>query len=401
MRTLVTTTIGLLTLASLTWASTSVSPISSKSQSSVSEPWIAFAEEIKAARDILDAPGTPKDPVTIADAYQWFPRLMRLAWEYAHEYADVRHPALFKSTESYLTNGWQTIDAIYYSAIIDGSKTYRITGTRGTAPLIEFTANERFDAMQGRSDMAGSVTEQTLKVNSEGTFTLMVSPTPQPGNWLKTTPKTNFIFLRQYSHDWSKAQEAKLRIELVDGGEIRSDYQPLATGPRYRTDAPTLAGISASYRTWGKYALSYLRVYHERAVGLLRTHRNDLRAFPHEEGSSMPAGHRLAVGMFDLAEDEVLMIEFSPQEAPYWGLQLGNFWGETLAYDGTARTHLNNQTAQVDTDGRVRIAITRGAQPQGVSNWLSTLGRPVGNLVYRQSRKFDTMPEFHVRVLKL
>jgi hypothetical protein len=369
------------------------------------DPWMDFAEHIKAAAAIIDAPGTPHDPVTVADGYQSLPRLMRLAWEYAYEYADTRRPVLFKSSENYLTNGWQTTDAIYYSAVIDGRKKYRISGKRGTAPLLEFTANEGFDGMQGYSTMVASVTEETLKVDDQGNFTLLTGPDPQPGNWLKTTPKTNFIFVRQYTHDWALSREAELHIELLEDGAPAQPVEGprLATGHRYASGVPDIARVADGYRTAAAYMLDYLKVYQHRAVTLLQAYHNELRAFPHNDpqSSTMPNGHRFGVMMFDLAADEALVIEFKPQEAPYWGLQLGNFWGETLAYDGSAPTHLNNRTVQPEADGSIRVVISSGGtRPAGARNWLSTIGRPVGSLVYRQSRQFEKLPDFHTQLIK-
>lgn len=381
----------------------SVSTVAATDESNkgVLDPWIDFVDRLGAVTKIITSPDTPHDPVTVADGYQWLPRLLRLAWEHAHEYADTEHPVIFKATGSYLTNGWQTTDAVYYSAIIDGTKTYRITGKRGTAPLIEFTTNEGFDGMQRRSVMVASITEKDLQLNEDNSFTLFVSPRPHPGNWLKTTADTNLIYLRQYTHDWGVTKQAEVDIELLEEDKSLEEQrvQLLPTGARYATEAPKIADVWSAYRKTVEYVLNYLEAYHQRAVGLLRTRRNDLQPYPHDEGSTMPAGHRFAVAMFDLAENEILLIEFAPEDAPYWGVQLGNFWGETLAYDGSAPTRLNNRTAQVDADGYVRIAISNAPRPTGVSNWLSTVGRPVGSVIYRQFRQFSTLPSFQSRVI--
>ena len=70
------------------------------------DPWRRFTRQLADASALIHAPGTPDDPVTTADGYQVLPRLLRLAWEHADEYADPEAPILFKSTDAYLTNGW-------------------------------------------------------------------------------------------------------------------------------------------------------------------------------------------------------------------------------------------------------------------------------------------------------
>lgn len=356
------------------------------------DPWRRFTRQLADASTLIHAPGTPDDPVTTADGYQVLPRLLRLAWEHAHEYADPEAPILFKSTDAYLTNGWQTNDALYYSAIIDGTQTYRLTGRRGSAPLIELTANEGFDGMQGASVMVGSLTEETLKVDAAGHVDLIIGPNVEPGEGLRTTPATNFIFLRQYAHDWEGTEQASLRIERVggEGGHLRRSQR-----------APTTAEIERSLTMTFDYMIGYLESYQARAAGLLKIARNkliDFNADGPNEGSTMPAGHRFGVAMFDIDAHEALVVEFQPKEAPYWAFQTGNFWGETPAYQQDDSTCLNDRGIAREPDGSVRLLVIQGACPPGVINCLSTLGRQVGSLIYRQARQLEDFPVFRTRV---
>jgi hypothetical protein len=353
------------------------------------DPWALLTDSLKPASALIHHPDTPRDPVTIADGYRALPRLLRMAWEYGYEYADPAYPVLFKATENYLSDGWKTSDAQYHSAIIDGSRNYRISGLRGGAPLLEITANEGFDGMHKESKMVNSVTEETLQINGDGTFSLAIGPDRQSGNWLATTPDTNFILVRQYSHDWQKTEAATLRIEPLD-----SPGYPVVDR------APTVAEIEAGYQRTAQYLVEYITQYHARAVGLLKHFRNQVRIFPHNDpqGSTMPAGHHFALAMFDLNDGESLLLEFVPEEAPYWGIQLGNFWGDTLAY-GQSGSHLNNKTVQLEPDGSVRVVV--GNNPPASGNWLDTRGRKVGNLLYRQARKLERMPSFTTTVVRL
>ena len=356
------------------------------------DPWQQFAWRLADASALVRAPDTPDDPVTIADGYQVLPRVLRLAWEYAHEYADPERPILFKSTDAYMNNGWQTNDAIYYSAIIDGSQTYRLTGSRGTAPFIELTANEGFDGMQGASVMVGSLMEDTLEVDAEGYVDVLIGPNILPHEGLRTTPSTNFIFLRQYAHAWEGTEEAVLRIERVGGNGLH-----LRSSQR----APTTDEIAHSLGVTLEYMLGYLQAYHTRATGLLKIARNKMIDFNTEgpdPGSTMPAGHRFGVAMYEIEAHEMLVVEFEPKEAPYWAFQTGNFWGETPAYREDYSTSLNDRDIAHEIDGSVRLFVIQGACPAEVANCLSTVGRTVGSLIYRQARQVENFPVFHSRV---
>ncbi len=333
--------------------------------------------------------------MTIADGYQILPRLLRLAWEHAYEYADPDHPILFRSTDAYLTNGWQTNDALYESAIIDGTRTYRLRGRRGTAPLLELTANEGFDGMQGASRMVSSITEQGLVVAADGSIDVLIGPDVEPGAGLRTTPRTNFVFLRQYAHDWSGVEAATLSIEAVEG--VGRD------GLRRSQAAPDVEAIDLALTTTLDYLVGYLEAYHARSTGLLSIARNRMIDFDAEgpdAGSTMPAGHRFGVAMFDIGEDEALVVEFEPRVAPYWAFQTGNFWGETPAYRELAETTLNDRAVVRESDGSVRIVVIQGRCPDTLPNCLTTVGRKVGSLVYRQSRQLADFPSFRTRVVE-
>jgi hypothetical protein len=358
------------------------------------DPWRRFSDRLGEASALIHASSTPDDPVTIADGYQILPRLLRLAWEHAYEYADPAHPILFRSTDAYLTNGWQTNDAVYETAIIDGTRTYRLRGRRGTAPLLELTANEGFDGMQGASRMVSSITEEGLEVAADGSIDVLIGPDVEPGKGLRTTPRTNFLFVRQYAHDWSGVEAARLSIEAVDeAGRV---------GLRPSQAAPDVEAVEEALTTTLDYLVGYLEAYHARATGLLAIARNrmiDFDADGPDEGSTMPAGHRFGVAMFDIGGHEALWVEFEPSEAPYWAFQTGNFWGETPAYRELAATTLNDRAVVREPDGSVRIVVIQGRCPATLRNCLTTVGRKVGSLIYRQSRQLADFPSFRTRVV--
>jgi hypothetical protein len=85
-------------------------------------------------------------------------------------------------------------------------------------------------------------------------------------------------------------------------------------------------------------------------------------------------------GYWSLAEDEGLLIEFTPPEGHYWSVCLGNFWFETID-PSHHQTSLNGFQAQVDDDGCCRIVIAH-VDP-GVANWLATVGHDHGTMTFR------------------
>ena len=85
-------------------------------------------------------------------------------------------------------------------------------------------------------------------------------------------------------------------------------------------------------------------------------------------------------GYFDLADDEMLVVEVTPPACEYWMIALHNHWMETLDYVHHQST-LNCQSAQLEPDGRVRFVIAR--DDPGVPNWLDTCGHRRGTIGVR------------------
>ena len=103
------------------------------------DPWQAFVQELARAGAVIHREETPKDPITQAEGYRYLSRLIRRGLETGLEFGDPAHPHLFPVITRSMLTGGTTADAIYIHGFIDGSRTYKIRGDRGTAPLMEFT----------------------------------------------------------------------------------------------------------------------------------------------------------------------------------------------------------------------------------------------------------------------
>lgn len=63
------------------------------------DPWVAYTKELAKAAEFIHRDETEKDPLTIAEGYRFFARLLRLSWEHTYEYADPSDPKLFKAND--------------------------------------------------------------------------------------------------------------------------------------------------------------------------------------------------------------------------------------------------------------------------------------------------------------
>src|SRR5262249_49366366 len=85
-------------------------------------------------------------------------------------------------------------------------------------------------------------------------------------------------------------------------------------------------------------------------------------------------------GSWQLAADEVLIIEFADFDAAYWGLHLASSLVHTLHF-ATRLTTINGAQAHRDDDGRYRLVLAHN--DPGIYNWLDTTGLEHGEIILR------------------
>jgi hypothetical protein len=107
------------------------------------------------------------------------------------------------------------------------------------------------------------------------------------------------------------------------------------------------------------------------------------------------AENRPVIGSWDLAPDDVLLLEVTPPGGLYWSFSVGNPWWETIDY-GRHQSSLNGHQVVVDEDGAVRVVIAH--QDPGIANWLDTAGHSSGPVIVRYVRT-DSAPVPTARVV--
>ena len=92
--------------------------------------------------------------------------------------------------------GWDNPDNIHPNARLSGEHTYRLWGTRGDAALMSI-------AIYGGSYSSGGGSTENfvyldeLEVEPDGTFEAFLSAAEQPRNWIRLTPATKTMMVRQ------------------------------------------------------------------------------------------------------------------------------------------------------------------------------------------------------------
>ena len=363
--------------------------MSSHREASV-KAWEAFCDQLKLAGGALASDATPGDELTQAEGLRKLVRMIRMGFEATLEYGNTEFPAVYQLVTPTTLGEGETSDAHYFQTIIDGAKTYRISGQRGEAPYIEFTVYAGKIGLDSTSAQVSAITEVDLKVEPDGTYELMLSPEPQSGNWIRTTPEASVVFIRQYAHDWSKTRDATFNIERI--GAV-GERPPLTLAEVNRAMQRTSAYVARSVNIW-KAIVDQRRAAQPNRFFVFEQEQKD----GGKDSPEMPTGHRFSSGYFRLTEDEALVVTFKPEAVPYWGLDTTNYWFEALSY-AERRSHHNNRTVRYEPDGSVRIVIA--PKDPGVTNWIDTRGHLEGPMLFRWSRTNLALPEIQAEVVKL
>ncbi len=344
--------------------------------------WHKFCDDMKGAIDHVVDPKREVSRDERAEGVRHTIRLMAMQLEQVFENDDPLHPELGWRYPSKM--GQDNPDALYQTAPLDLTHTYRLSGnvgsvrslgmaimtwTFGTAPIRQLLELDGAD----------------LVTDSNGEFEVFFSSQPAPvdavpGTWFELEALPTRMLVRQFFADWENEEPADLHIECLD-----APVPPRLTSEQVVEKLGRAAGMSA-----------FLPVYWTE-FGEAHMTRGEVNRFaqPLETvdtsglgGTERQAYHQC---MWRVADGEALVLEFTPPACHYWEIQLGDRWYQSLDFINRPVT-INDAQAEVDPDGVVRIVISP-ADP-GVANWLDTAGIADGYLTVRYNLpESDPIPE--------
>lgn len=262
-------------------------------------------------------------------------------------------------------------DHIYRGTFIDGAGQYEITGQVDIAnPPAQFSFEVTRGSpgklvlkpqTPGHVDMGNQIallTDQDIKVASDGTFRLTVGGKSANPNHLPTEPGQISINVRDVFSDWAQRPN-RLTIRRIDATDVaRLDRASLRQN--------VLADLEGYVRFWAAFKDSWLGgLAPNKIVGPVRRDGN--------WGFQAAARYRLA-------PDEAAVITTTRGAARYTGVQVTDAW--MIASDATKyQTSLNTAQSKANADGSVTYVVA--ARDPGVANWLDTNGLHEGYVLLR------------------
>ena len=329
--------------------------------------WDRFCDDLKAAGRIPLREQVPPYSLDRAAGFQQIARNISLALQFNYEYKDPLFPELARYFDPTRKQGGDNSDCVYVGAQINGTDLYRISGDRGSSRYFSVVAVET-----GATPWGGRVVStlygHELTTGADGSFELLIGPDPQPGNWLRTTPDTFRVTIRQYFADWENERPMRAQIDRISGP---------ALPPPLLSPAGLARGLGDAGR-WLQDSIEYWPAMLEK----WKDYPNQFRSYWQLEKNRIdatPGGDPL-ICYWQLPPDEALIIRVVPPECVFWSVEFGNCWWETMDY----RYRLSNTNmhyAQREDDGQL-IVVVAHTDP-GLPNWLDCSGFAAGYVTYR------------------
>lgn len=283
--------------------------------------------------------------------------------------------------------GGPASDMVYRWCFLDGKREYRITGRKGS---VLFTDFHLFDGYLGAESMRdlGNYDLDGFAIDADGSFEIIASATPQPGNWIRLDSEVSNIAIqmRETWWDWSSETGTELHIERIDDEPTNMLFSETEFLKRLHLAGRLVEQMILRSLGYGKMVRRMAGG--ENLFSLVVGAESDARDY----GASPRAGY--ACACWNLADDEALLIDSVVPNAKYWSLQLMSPFWDTLDFSHH-QSGLNGHQAHIDADGRVRFVISR--QDPGLANWLDPIGLPQGQCLFRwYDGATPTLPEAKV-----
>lgn len=352
------------------------------------ELWDEYCDALKRAGQLLQRPEAPHDAFNQAEGLRYLSRMVRAGLEALVESTDPDFPSFYSSLATgTIKIGADNPDNHYQTARIKGTLDYRIRGTRGTVPVINFASKKGGYHKPGASMVGtGFLDGQDLQVEPDGSFEILLScRRPDAGNWLPLEPESNMLLVRQTFHDRRSEQPAQLAIERI--------------GPRPVPPPLDPAQFASQLMAAARYTENTAKLFCDWAALFKRDHHNTLPLG--DQSMYQAAGGDPNIlyyhGYWELADDEAMVVDATLPPCDFWNFQVDNYWMESLDYS-RHRIHVNSHGAERNPDGSVTIVIAH--RDPGHANWLTTAGHGLGTSLFRVIGAGDALADIRTRVIR-
>ncbi|MCY4272813.1 MAG: DUF1214 domain-containing protein [bacterium] len=286
-------------------------------------------------------------------------------------------------------------DAIYYGTVIDPERDYVVRGNLAGAVYTSFTVEQGTAGGAMSTELGATLNDDEIQVNSDGSYELRLSQSPQPGNWLALTPESGSITTRHY-FEWDRPAATDPNMHV-----------PLSIEPTVDPGPPPIPDDEACAQILRR-VITFLRsVTVDSPVGpgdqrpaWISSEPNRFTNPPLDEGNRgigyAAADNAYRATRYQLGPDEALEIRGRFTRCRFANVVLNNRFLQTPPYR-QRRVSLNRRQTALEPDGSFRIILAH--RDPGVPNWLDTAGAPAGTVFWRYLLPTEQPGQLETQVL--
>jgi hypothetical protein len=329
---------------------------------------------------VLDSANLVGDEQSRCEAYKWIFSITQVAFD-CFVWGDSARPRFVDIVGPYKKWGGDNADAYYQFAPLDPARTYRITGRRGDAVYLSITVYGGPDDGHYSTRIIGTVNDRDLTFDADGRFECWLSPHAPVGPGVQLDADAVCAITRDYLDDAAVGRRAEFRIEAVD---------PV---PPYRQTDADLARRLRCALTWLQDQAAIV------PIGLGQpNHVDPPYPVPSQTFGWAAGDASYAMGAYQLADGEALVLRGRSPECAFWNVCLWNTLLHTYNYDGE-RVTLNGAQCVYHDDGSWTVVIAD--RDPGHPNWISTQGHPAGRIWFRWFYPSETPGEISAEVVTI
>lgn len=343
----------------------------------------AFIELIDAVREL---PETFTDefrglnPQSQLQGYRHLAHLLSYGFDLYLE-SDPLRPAfvpLARPTQKILGDN---SDSIYCFTQVRGNQRYRIRGMRGDACYLSFCAYAGEPDGSWSDSLAANINHQHIEFGDDGSFEIFLGPDERDErNHFKIDPRAVCVISREYYFDRDEDRIAEIQIE--------NTAEVPAPGPE------TDRSLSEKLRAVSNFVNQTAAMVPPPTSEEPNMLGEPFGFEPEGMGWGTP-DNVYAMGSFELADDEVLVIRGRSPRCCYWGVQTWNAYMQS--FDSRYhRVSLNSSQTVLNPDGSWTVYVSK--TDPGLGNCVGTAGHDDGLVFCRWllSEEFPEQPSASV-----
>ncbi|MGZ4680859.1 MAG: DUF1214 domain-containing protein [Acidimicrobiales bacterium] len=312
------------------------------------------------------------DETALLEGYRWMFAILQVGVD-AFVTADSSRPRFTEIVGPAKKWGGDNSDAFYQYAPIDPTRTYRVRGLKGDAVYFSLTVYGGPDDGHYSERIVTSINMTDLTIGDDGFFEFVLSPQEHIAvPWLKLEPDAVCVITRDYLEQPGSGRRLEWQIDAIDGHDDGWRLTDADQARRFRAAA-----------TWVRDQAAIVPVVLADPNTVAEPYPVPTTTFGWAAGDAS-----YAMGSFELAEDEALVVEGRSPDCAFWNCCLWNELLHTFNYDyevegaaGTSRVTINGAQTTYEPDGSWRLVISE--RDPGVPNWLWTQGHTHGLIWFR------------------